>query len=121
MVQTVKIRKGEKVIRIHFMWNPDLVEIMQSHKGWWFRKEKCWQFPLWKLEPIYDELTSKHYNVEITKLIEQPKRQEQQYQRKLNIDYWKEKEVFSVYGKCKKCGLDGFINKDGLCNRCNYG
>ena len=108
MVQTVKIRKGERVIRIHFMWNPDLVDIMQEHKGWFFKKERCWQFPLWKFESIYDELTNKLYRVEITKLVEQPKK----------IDYWKDKEVFLVYGECKKCDLDGFINKDELCSRC---
>jgi len=117
MPQKVKIRKGEKIIRIHFMWNPDLVEIMRDHKGWWYRKEKCWQFPLWKLEPIYDELTSKHYSVEITKLIEKPKKKDKN-QTKLKIDYWKDKDVIQVYGKCKKCGQGGFIDKNGLCTRC---
>ena len=115
MVQTVKIRKGEKTIRVHFMWNPDLVDIMQNHKGWWFRKEKCWQFPLWKFETIYDELTNKHYRVEITKLVEKPK----QETKKPEINVWQnEKGVVAVYGNCKKCGRDGFINDDDLCVRC---
>jgi len=117
MVQKVKIRKGEKKIRVHFMYNTDLVEIMQSHRGWWFRKEKCWQFPLWKLEPLYDELTTKHYNVEITKLIEQPKKEDKK-QSKLKIDYWKDKDTVSVYGRCKKCGEIGFVDKKGICVKC---
>jgi len=117
MVQKVRIEKGEKNIRVHFMYNTDLVEIMQENRGWWFRKEKCWQFPLWKLEPLYDELTSKLYKVEITKLIEKPKKEDKN-QTKLQIDYWKDKEVISVYGICKKCGQGNFVNKEGLCVRC---
>ena len=88
MVQKVKIRKGEKVIRVHFIYNTDLVDIMREHRGWWFRKEKCWQFPLWKLEPLYDELTSKHYNVEITKLIEQPKKEQKHYPNPWKTYIW---------------------------------
>lgn len=119
MVQTVKIRKGEKVIRVHFMYNTDLVEIMQEHEGWWYRKEKCWQFPLWKLEALYDDLTKKMYRVEITKLVEQPKKEDKN-QKKLEIETntWKDKEVLSVYGKCKKCGQGGFVNKEKLCVKC---
>jgi len=117
MTQKVKIRKGEKVIMIHFMYNTDLVEIMQSHNGWWYRKERCWQMPLWKLEALYDELTTKKYSVEITKLIEQPKKEDKE-QTKLDIDYWEDKEVIAVLGKCKKCGQGGFVDKDSLCVRC---
>jgi len=117
MVQKVKIRKGERIIRIHFLWNPDLVDIMHEHRGWWYRKEKCWQFPLWKLEPLYDELTDKHYNVEILKLIEKPKKEDKK-QKKLEIDYWKDKDTVAVYDKCKICGVTGFVGKDGICARC---
>jgi len=116
MVQTVKIRKGEKTIRVHFMYNTDLVDIMQEHKGWFFRKERCWQFPLWKLQPIYDELTAKHYSVEITKLVEKPKKVDNQTLLEMNV--WQDRDVVVVYGKCKKCGENVFINKDGLCTRC---
>ena len=97
------------------MWNPDLVEIMRDHKGWWYRKEKCWQFPLWKLEPLYEELTKKQYSVEITKLLEKSKKEKT---KQVKIDYWKDKDVIGVYGTCKKCGGGGFIGKDGLCTKC---
>lgn len=117
MTQKVTIRKGEKIIRVHFMYNIDLINIMQKHRGWWFRKEKAWQFPLWKLEDVYDDLTKEHYNVEITKLIEQPKKEDKK-QTKLNIDYWKDKDVIGVYGKCIKCGNAGFIDKNKICGRC---
>lgn len=65
MVQKVNIQKGDKVIKVHFMYNDDLVDIMREHNGWWFRKEKCWQFPVGKLSELYDDLTSKLYKVEI--------------------------------------------------------
>jgi hypothetical protein len=70
MVQTVKIRKGEKVIKVYFMYNDDLVDIMREHNGWWFHNEKCWQFPVNRLSEIYDDLTSKMYRVSITPLKE---------------------------------------------------
>ncbi|GAH45483.1 unnamed protein product [marine sediment metagenome] len=116
MVQKVKIRKGERNIKVHFIYNTDLIDIMRSHRGWWFKGEKCWQLPLWKLEPLYDELTDKHYKVEIVKLIEEPKKPKpkQQY----DIDYWADKDVMSVWGECKKCGRGGFVGKNELCARC---
>jgi len=118
MVQTVKIRKGERNIKVHFIYNTDLIDIMRSHRGWWFKGEKCWQLPLWKLEPLYDELTDKHYKVEITKLIETPKKVKPTVQQKINIDYWADKDVVAVYGKCTECGRSGFVGKDGKCGRC---
>ena len=70
MAQRVRIRKGEKVIKVHFMYNTDLVDIMREHNGWWIYKEKCWQFPVGRLSEIYDDLTSKMYKVEIIKMEE---------------------------------------------------
>jgi len=118
MVQKVKIRKGERNIKVHFIYNTDLIDIMRENRGWWFKKEKCWQFPLWKLEPLYDELTAKRYNVEITKMIEQPKKEKPKPQKRLNIDYWKEPGIISKYGKCKECGKGGFVDKNELCVLC---
>ena len=68
MTQKVKIRKGEKIILVHFMWNDDLVDKMREHNGWWNNKERAWQFPLYKFEQIYDDLTKSLYRVEILKL-----------------------------------------------------
>lgn len=116
MVQSVNIRKGERIIRVNFMHNTDLISIMQSHKGWWFRKEKAWQFPLWKFESIYDELTDKRYNVIISKLEE--KKKSTQYEQKV-IDYWKLPDVVGVPGNCKKCKQYHILNKDGLCKECS--
>jgi len=116
MVQTVNIRKGEKVIRVYFMYNVDLIDIMREHNGWWFRKEKCWQFPISKLESLYDHLTKEKYNVNITKL-EESKNKPQQTQIKINP--WT-KDTVSVYGKnkCKKCKQVHFLDRQGLCPRC---
>jgi len=68
MVQTVKIRKGEKKFLVHFMWNDDLVDIMREHNGWWNKKERAWQFPNYKFDELYDELTKKMYKVRIMRL-----------------------------------------------------
>jgi len=67
MVQTVKIRKGEKSFKVHFMYNTDLVDIMNDNNGWWYRKERCWVFPNNKFDSLYDELTKKMYKVRITR------------------------------------------------------
>jgi len=115
MVQRVVIRKNDNKIRVHFMYNPDLIDIMREHQGWWFRKEKCWQFPLWKFDAIYDHLKREKYSVEIRALEEKKKPEKQ---TKLEIDYWLDKEVVSVPGNCKKCGEWHFLNKDGICVKC---
>jgi len=114
MVQKVIIRKGEKVFRVNFTYNPDLIDIMHDHNGWYFKKEKAWQFPLWKLENLYDELTGKLYKVEIKKL-ELKKKTEQTH---IKPDYWKGDDVLAVWGKCKKCGYSGYVNKESLCVKC---
>ena len=38
--------------------------------------------------------------------------------KKKGIDYFKDKDVVSVMGNCKKCGNYRSISKDGLCVRC---
>lgn len=68
MVQRVRMRKGEKIILVHFMWNDDLVYIMREHNGWWNRKERAWQFPIWKFQEVYDDLKKNLYAVDILKL-----------------------------------------------------
>ena len=70
MVQRVRIRKGEKKFLVHFMYNTDLVDIMNEHRGWWFKKEKAWQFPSWKFQEVYDDLKKNLYAVDILKLEE---------------------------------------------------
>lgn len=68
MQGTVRIVQHPKRIRIFFSYNSDLVEIMQSHNGRWHPKEKCWSFPLNKLQEIRDELTQKMYQTSVTKV-----------------------------------------------------
>lgn len=63
MVQTVNIRKEGNRIKVNFMYNIDLLDIMRSHNGYYFKKEKAWIFPVYKQSELYNELTNKHYNV----------------------------------------------------------
>jgi len=120
MVQTVKIRKGEKIIRVHFMYNTDLIDIMREHGGWWFKKEKAWQFPIGKLTEVYERLTNEKYNVQIIKLEEKPKIPKTSFKMKKQepFDMFKNPDVVSVGGTCKKCKQHHFIGKDGLCVEC---
>lgn len=119
MQQTVNIRKEGNRIKLNFMYNTDLVDLMHMHNGYFFRKEKAWVFPLSKLEELRDELVKRMYNVHIVKEQGQatlPK--EQEAPRQAVTDVWKEDSVFLVAGHCKKCGNYGFCSKDGLCGRC---
>jgi len=68
MVQKVRIRKGKKTIRVHFMWNDDLVDMMRDHNGWWKKSGRYWQFPIWKFDAIYGELKKNLYSVEISQM-----------------------------------------------------
>jgi len=117
MVQTVTIRKGEKIIYIHFSYNTDLIDIMREYKGWWFRKEKAWQFPLFKYDDLYNKLKEEKYNVRILKL-EEKKLKEKPKLEQTSIDPWKNKTVVSVPGHCKECKQWHFLSKDGLCLQC---
>jgi len=123
MVQTVKIRKGEKIIRVHFMYNTDLVDIMRDHNGWWFRKEKAWQFPVGKLTELRDHLTKEKYNVTITKLEET---QERAFRGKKSpiktkqvpLDMFDNPDVVSVPGHCKSCKQYHYLDREGYCLEC---
>ena len=121
MVQTVKIRKGEKIIRVHFMYNPDLVSIMREHNGWWFRKEKAWQFPVGKLSELRDHLVNEKYNVQIIKLEEKPKesaKETHEMPKQVPLDMFKNPDVISVPGHCKSCGQYHYLNREGFCLEC---
>lgn len=37
---------------------------------------------------------------------------------KKDIDYFADKDVISVLGTCKKCRNYTFVNKKGLCRKC---
>jgi len=67
MVQTVKIRKEGNRIKVNFMYNNDLIDIMREHNGYYFKKEKAWIFPVYKQSELYNVLTDKHYNVKFIK------------------------------------------------------
>ena len=71
MVQTVKVRKEGNKIKINFMYNNDIIDVMRSHSGYYFKKEKAWIFPAYKRSELYNILTDKHYNVKFVKLKEQ--------------------------------------------------
>jgi len=120
MVQSVKIRKGEKIIRVHFMYNTDLIDIMREHDGWWFKKEKAWQFPIGKLTEVYEHLTNERYNVTIIKLEEKPKESRKPFKltKQIPLDMFKNPDVVSIGGICKECKQYHFIGKDGLCVEC---
>jgi len=34
-------------------------------------------------------------------------------------DVFEDPDVIAVFGKCKKCGKAGFVNKQGLCRQCS--
>ena len=118
--QTVNIRIEGNQIKLNFIYNTDLVDIMHDHKGWFFYKEKAWVFPASKLGELRDELKRKMYIVKIIKDEGQrtiPERKAP-VNRTLDDNVWNDKEVLFVAGKCKKCGQYGFIGKSGLCVRC---
>ena len=114
MQPTIIIRKEEKQIKINFSYNTDLVDIMREHKGYFFRKEKAWCFPIHKLDEIRDELTHKMYNVQTKKVSTPPK--PAFVQKKINV--FDDPDVISVSGTCKKCKQGAQVDENGLCVRC---
>ena len=114
MQSAVIIRKEEKQIKINFSYNLDLVEIMRKHKGYFFRKEKAWCFPIHKLDEIRDELTHKMYNVQ-TKAVSTPPKPVY-VQKKINV--FDNPDVISVAGICKKCKQYTQVYENGVCGRC---
>jgi len=116
MAQTVNIRKEGTRIKVHFMYNTDLVDIMRDHSGYFFAKEKAWVFPASKFEELRSELIKRMYEVKIIKEEGQTQLPKQPIQA--TFDSWKNPSTTFVAGHCKKCGKYGFCNKDGICGRC---
>ena len=114
MDQTVRIRKDNNRIKINFMYNDDLINIMREHHGYFYRKEKAWVFPTSKLTELYNILTNKHYNVQIVK-----EAQQTSIPIQTSKNPWDDKEVLFVVGICKSCGAYGSCKKNGLCLRCS--
>lgn len=65
MQPPVKLRRNDKILRIYFSYNTDLIEVMRDFDGWWNPKEKYWQFPVNKFQDIYDELKNRMYKVDL--------------------------------------------------------
>lgn len=111
MKQTVKIYKSHNKIKVKFLYNDDLIDIMREFQGWYFKKEKAWIFPLHKLSDIRDKLIHEMYKVDIlTEKTHTPTVEES----------FKDKDAIQVYGICKKCGEGAFVNRRRLCNKCSW-
>lgn len=67
-MEKVKIVNDGKRIRLFFHYNEALIEIMREHRGWWIKKDKCWQFPAFKYKELYAELKSKMYEVRVERV-----------------------------------------------------
>ena len=108
--QTVKIYKSHNKIKVKFMYNDDLLDIMREFKGWYIKKDKAWVFPLHKLSDLRDRLVHEMYKVDIaTEKTKTPTIEES----------FKDKDTVQVYGRCKKCGEGAFVNRERLCTKCN--
>ena len=89
------------------MYNNELYDVMKKHKGYWFKKEKCWIFPEKKLDDIKSDIEKLNHKVSILgSKIEQ------------NKNVFDDPDVVSVFGTCKKCGEGGFVSKEGICSKC---
>lgn len=107
-VQIVNVRKEGKKIKVHFMYHYKLYDVMKKHKGFWFKKEKCWIFSENKLGELQSDIEKLHHKVSI---ISDGGKIE-------NI--FDDEDIVSVYGHCKKCGNGGFIGRDELCTKCKF-
>lgn len=119
MTQKVVFRKGENKFQVHFMYNIDIIDIMKTHHGWWYRKEKCWQFPLSKFDDVYDDIKANLYSTKIVALEKKHDRIIKEPKTQTSLDYWKDPDTVSVAGHCKECGLWHFLNKSGICLQCS--
>jgi len=112
MQSPIKIQKEGRHINVTFEYNTDLVEIMREQGGWWVRKNKSWMFPASRLSKLREELVSKKYKVEI--LPEKQVEKKEFDQTKL----FKNPDVVAIYDKCKVCGRQRSVGKDGICTEC---
>jgi len=65
MQSPVRIRRNTKKFRVYFSYNEDLVDIMREFDGWYNRREKYWQFPIYKFQELYDKLKDSLYKVDL--------------------------------------------------------
>jgi hypothetical protein len=115
MTQTINIQKDGNKIKLHFMYNEDIIDIMRIHKGYWFKKDKSWVFPESKRTELYNELTDKGYNIHYLTPMSQTTLQKPV---KKEITESPKEDFFMKGGTCIKCGVWGFCYKDGVCGRC---
>ena len=106
MQQRVRIYKDDKKIKVKFIYNDELVDIMRSFDGWFFRKEKAWIFPATKVSDLREELVKNKYGVDIITL------------ESGSTDLFQDKLVLSTFGICKECNQHNFVGENGYCVRC---
>ena len=109
MKQTVVIKKEKQKIKINYTFEQPLYQIMKSYNGYYYKPNKCWIFPLKEFEKIKKDIKEKGYPVTI--LVKED-------QSTFVENVFDEPDVIAVYGKCKKCGSEGFVNKESLCILC---
>ena len=102
----ILINRYHNHFKVKFSYNPDIVSIMRSVKGYYIPKTKEWSFPSYKLDAVISTLKSNGFtNITI-------KQATSRFDKKEN------EEVIATLGYCKKCNQLNFINKFGLCPKC---
>ena len=110
MKQIINIRKDNKKIKIYFMYDNELYNVMKQHNGFWLKREKFWIFPEDKLESIKKDIESKGHEVYVLSKEKETYQLENPFSNPL---------VVAVFGNCKVCGkYSGNINKTGVCLQC---
>ena len=120
MTQTINFRKDGNKLKLHFTYNEDIIDVMRAHKGYWYKKDKSWVFPETKRTELYNELTSKGYNINYLTPMSQTTLEtpvKKKVEKVEEIDPWKD-GAFMMAGYCIKCGTWGFCYKSGICGRC---
>jgi hypothetical protein len=115
MQSPIRIQKEQNHINVYCTYNPELVEIFQSFNGWW--RKSYWMFPLVIKDKLVETLEEKGY-----KVINVPEFGKWRKSIKMEFSYdpAKEKKTKPVWGLCKQCNTKAYVNKDCLCEKCEY-
>ena len=115
MQPPVKIQKEGKHINVSFTYNSDLVDLMRELGGWYIYKKMCWMFPATRKQEVIDKIKDERYRVTV---LEDKEPTVKEVKQQPISERFKDPDVVSVWGLCKKCNEKKFVGIDCICGQC---
>jgi len=105
----VTLWKYDSYFLVEYSYDKELHLLMKEKQGKYIKSKTAWEYPLNKIDDIYNSIKNKGYQISIIS------NKDGKY---ISENIFDCPDVVGVYGYCSSCKKYRFLNKENLCYEC---